>query len=284
MKFILTLIVTAAVGVACAQKNKPQIGIVQDFKQDSLITASGYTCLVESISKCFSPKNVSDQQFEENLAQFKKLKTKIFAVNVFIPGELKLVGPDIKEADVLAYANKVLRRCSRANVTFVVFGSGGARRIPDGFDRTRAREQFVAISRKLADLARKHAVTIVLENLNSTETNFITTASEALSIVQEVNHPRFRLCVDIYHMLKEGEPASVIEKAKEYAVHCDIAEKEGRTPPGTKGDDFRPYLAALKKIGYSGKIILECRWENLSSQAKPAYDALQKQLDDVYRK
>jgi sugar phosphate isomerase/epimerase len=286
MKNVLLLILLfASVSVFAQQKNKrPEIGIVADFHQDSLVHASGYSVLVESISRCFSPKAVTDQQFEENLLALKKLKTPLFAVNVFIPGELKLVGPDVNETAVLDYANVILERCSRAGVTFVVFGSGGARRIPDGFDRATARQQFVSISKKLGDLARKHSVTIVLENLNSTETNFITTATEALSIVKDVDHPNFRLCVDIYHMLKENEPASVVEDTKRYIAHCDIAEKENRTPPGTKGDDFRPYLAALKKIGYQGKIILECRWDNLALQAKSARETLLKQMDDVYGK
>ena len=84
-------------------------------------------------------------------------------------------------------------------------------------------------------------------------------------------------------MLKEGEPASVIEKSKGYLVHCEVAEKENRTPPGVNGDDFREYLTALKKIGYTGKIIVECRWENVDLQAGLAFKSLQKQIDEVYR-
>ena len=101
-------------------------------------------------------------------------------------------------------------------------------------------------------------------------------------MIKKVNHPNFRLCADIYHMLKEDELASVILQTKKYLIHCDRAEKENRTPPGTKGDNFKPYLAALKKIDYRGKIILECRWQDLSTQAKPALEYLQKEINTVY--
>ena len=266
------------------QAQMPAIGIVQDYENDSLLNASGYKFLIESIGKCFSPIKVTDQQFEEKLTAIKKLKTPLFAVNLFIPGELKVVGSTVDEMAILVYTEKVLQRCKTANVKMITWGSGGSRRLPDGFDSQKAKEQFITIARKVAAQATKYNIMLALENLNSTETNFITTLDEALDVVKKVNHPNFRLCADIYHMLKENENPAIIEKGKKYIVHCEIAEKEKRTPPGTKGDDFRPYLRALKKINYKGNIILECRWENLKEQAPLAYQALQRQLDEVYGK
>lgn len=76
----------------------------------------------------------------------------------------------------------------------------------------------------------------------------------------DVYDVRPTLCADIYHMLKEAEGVDIIEKAGGYLVHCDIAEKENRNPPGELGQDFRPYLIALKKIKYAGKIIIESMW------------------------
>ena len=283
MKILVILACLALLGNTL-QAQMPAIGIVQDYENDSLLNASGYKFLIESIGKCFSPIKVTDQQFEEKLTAIKKLKTPLFAVNLFIPGELKVVGSTVDEMAILVYTEKVLQRCKTANVKMITWGSGGSRRLPDGFDSQKAKEQFITIARKVAAQATKYNIMLALENLNSTETNFITTLDEALDVVKKVNHPNFRLCADIYHMLKENENPAIIEKGKKYIVHCEIAEKEKRTPPGTKGDDFRPYLRALKKINYKGNIILECRWENLKEQAPLAYQALQRQLDEVYGK
>ena len=265
------------------KSKKPEIGIAQDLEQDSLLHASGYGYLVESIAKCISPRKISDQQFQDNLKTFKQLKLSIYAVNIFIPGDLKLVGPEVNEAAILDYAKIVLHRTNMAGVKMVIWGSGGARRVPDGFDREKAKEQFVSIAKKISALAKEYKIVIALENLNHTETNFINTVEEAYEIVKKVDHPNFRLCVDIYHMLMEGEQPAIIEKTKQYLIHCDIAERENRSPPGVHGDDFRAYLKVLKKIGYTDKIILECRWENLAVQARSARENLQKQIDDVYR-
>ncbi len=282
-KLIFFALTICAIPTAFTQnKKQPEIGIAENLKNDSLLAAAGYHFLVESISKLISPKSVSEEQFTKNVQQIKALKTSLYAVNVFMPGELKLVGPDVNEKAILTYAEDVFKRCNTINVNLIVWGSGGARRVPDGFDQAKAKEQFISIAGKVAELAKKYKITLALENLNSTETNFITTLAEALDVVKKVNHSHFRLCADIYHMLKENEPASVIEQTKKYLIHCDIAEKENRTPPGTKGDDFKPYLMALKKIDYHGKIILECRWDNLTLQARPALLYIQKEIDAVY--
>jgi len=263
---------------------KPEIGIAQEMVNDSLFQASGYNYMVESVPKCFSPRTISDAQFKDKLAAIKNLKTKLYACNVFIPGDLKLVGPEVDEKAVLQYVEVVFQRSQAAGVKMIIWGSGGARRVPDGFDKAKATEQFISIARKVADLAKRYDVMLVLENLNSTETNFCTTLQEAYNIVRKVNHPNHRLCADIYHMMKENEDPAIIERSGKYIVHCDLAEKENRAAPGTKGDDFRPYLRALKKIKYSGKIILECWWSNLATQAVPARQYLQAQMDEVYNK
>ena len=57
---------------------------------------------------------------------------------------------------------------------------------------------------------------------------------------------------------------------------------EGRTPQGVNGDDFRPYLRALKNEVYSGKIVIECRWANFEQQGPSALLELRKQITEVY--
>lgn len=266
------------------KKKKPEIGIVQDLENDSILYASGYRDLMESISKCFSPRSVSEDQFQENLKKIKKLRMNLFAVNIFMPGDLKLVGPEVNEENILSYAEKVFQRCQAAGVKKITWGSGGARRVPDGFDLVKAKEQFIVVARKVAELAKKYNIVLALENLNSTETNFINTVKEAFDVVKKVNQPNFMLCADIYHMLKEDEPPAIIADTKKYLIHVEIAEEENRAPPGSKGEDFREYLKVLKKIGYTDKIILECRFQNVAEQAARARVYLQNQIDEVYGK
>jgi sugar phosphate isomerase/epimerase len=276
-KFILLGIVCS---FALNAQKKPEVGIAHRIEQDSLLFVSGYRYLVESIPNLFSPVTVTDEQFEKNLLRIKKLKLKIYALNVFIPGDLKLVGPDVDDMKVLLYCERVFKRCQAAGVTMIVWGSGGARKIPDGFDREKAQEQFIAIAKKIGAMAASFNIKLALENLNRSETNFINTAEEALTIVKAVDLPNFKLCVDIYHMLREDEGPAILEQAGKHIIHCDIAEKNNRNAPTS--EDFTPYLKALKKIKYTGKIIIEGRWENLEKQAALAFEYLNAQIDSAY--
>jgi len=261
----------------------PEIIVVQDMKYDSLIHAAGYRWYVEAISAHFSPRAVKDDKFKDKLAQIRSLKTPIFAVNIFLPGSLKVVGPSVNEKAVLAYADTVFQRCKAAGVNMIIWGSGGSRRVPEAFDPAKAKDQFISIARKISKAARKYGIMIVLENLNHTETNFINRVSEIISIAEAVDQPNFRICVDIYHMLMEGEAPDIISKTGKYLVHCDIAERDGRTPPGVHGDDFTPYLKALKDVGYKGKITLECNWSDVKTQLFTGKANLQKQVDLVFK-
>lgn len=271
-----------SVGAMAQSVKIPTLGICIDMEKDSIASRAGYTAIVESIAKCISPRVVSDEQFTRQLEIIKSLPVPIYAVNIFMPGDLKLVGPDVNEDAIMAYAEVVLQRCQQAGINIIIWGSGGARRVPDGYDRTKAKAQFVSIAKKVANLANAYAITIALENLNSTETNFINKLSDALDIAREVDESNFRVCADIYHMLMENEPAAVIEKGKGLIMHVDIAENKTRTPPGVNGENFVPYLRALKKIQYGGVIVLECKWADQAAQAKPAFDYLTKQLQAAY--
>ena len=286
MKYLLFISLFATLSwTTTAQKTllKPTIGISESFDNDSIVTAAGYSCIIESIGRRISPRVVNEQEFLKNATVFKNLKTPVHAVNLFIPGDLKLVGPAVDEKAILEYVETVMKRLTQTNTRMIVWGSGGARRVPEGFDKKVATQQFINIAKKVAAVAQKYQIVIALENLNSTETNFINTVKEALYIVKKVNHPNLRLNVDIYHMLKEGEAPAIIAKTKKYLVHVEIAEKDSRTAPGVAGTDFRPYLRELQKVRYHNKIVIEGNWKNLAEIAAPSFQYLQSQIDEVYR-
>jgi len=74
------------------------------------------------------------------------------------------------------------------------------------------------------------------------------------------------------------EPPDHIRRAGGLIHHLHIAEKAGRTPPGTEGDDFRPYFNVLKEIGYTGALSIECGWEDMSEQLPIAIQTIRRQL------
>lgn len=276
---LLFLLLFIATVQSNAQKAPVKIGVNTSYSNDSVLAAAGYEYIEESTQKLFTG---SDSAFRSQLAAVKKTKLPVKVTNVFFPGSIKLTGPNVNEAVVLNYVDSVMKRAKIAGVKIIVLGSSGSRKLPEGFSREEAIRQFVDIGRKMAVVAKKHDVVIAMENLNTLEDNFITTLAFANNIVNQIGHPNFKLTADMYHMLMEYEPAEEIVKAAKNLVHCHIAERENRAAPGVNKENFRPYFEALKKIGYKGMISLECRWDNMRAQAKPAHDYLLGQLNEAY--
>jgi sugar phosphate isomerase/epimerase len=265
-----------------AQVKLPTVGVCSSRTNDSLLNATGYEYIEEGVQKLLSP-SIPEDTFRLHLAKLKKMQCKVQACNGFFPGDIRLTGPEVNEQQVLTYVDGVMARAQQAGIHLIVLGSGVARKLPDNYNKDTATRQFVQLCRKMAVVAGKYNCVIAIENLNTTETNFVTTLEEANAVVNAVQHPNFKLTADIYHMLKEHESPEMIKKARQNLVHCHIAEREKRTAPGSTGDDVAPYIAALGSIQYTGRISLECRWDDMSTQAKPVLDYMHNQIRSAYK-
>jgi sugar phosphate isomerase/epimerase/lysophospholipase L1-like esterase len=226
-----------------------------------VLLESGFDYLEGGVSRDLLP-GMPEPDFVKRRVEIDSCPLPVFACNGFLPGTMKLTGPDVRPDTVLGYAGEVFRRAKLLGIQTIVLGSGRSRSIPDGFDPGRARQQFIDLMRKVGPIARKYDVIVAIENLQRSESNFINTVEEALTIAREVNHPNIRILADLFHMSRELEGPAVLSEAGSYLVHCHIAEVRDRTAPGMAGDDFRPYFGVLKKSGYRGGISIEGSWKN----------------------
>jgi len=257
-----------------------EIGICTNISNWKILETGGYSYLEESVQGFLVPLE-DESVFNEKLALLKQSALPVPALNSFIPGKLKSVGPEPMHEEILKYAETAFRRAQIVGVKHIVFGSSGSRKVPEGFAREVALEQFTDLCGKLAPIAEKYDVTIVLEPLNKGECNLLNSVADGGKIVKNVNHKNFRLLADIYHMLRENEsPASIIENG-DLIKHVHIAENKERAAPGTYNDDFRPYFRALKEIDYKGQLSIECNWKKMEEQASPALQALRIQINSI---
>lgn len=257
-----------------------EIGVCTRLANAAVLAAGGCDYVEEGVRAFLIPQEPEDK-LGPNLEALRIAPLKVPVCNGFLPGELKAVGPEARPEDILAYAGAAFQRAARAGVGIIVWGSGASRKIPEGWTRARAEEQFRDLARRTAILAAASGVVLTLEPLHRGETNFINNLREGAAMVQAVDHPNFRLLADIYHILREGERPDEIESYGRWLRHCHIAEIEKRTPPGTAGDDFRPFLRALRRVGYSGRLSIEGGWDDLARQVGPAVAALKRQIAEA---
>jgi sugar phosphate isomerase/epimerase len=263
--------------VGKAAKFLENIGICTSIADNGILFSAGYSFVEENVKNFLAPLE-DETVFQAKLALLKGSKLRVEACNSFLPGNLKCVGPSPLHNEIMKFAETAFRRAETAGVRTIVFGSGVARSIPEGFSKEEARNQFIELCKKIAPLAKKYKIVISLEPLNTKECNFINSVAEGGKIVEAVNHNNFRLLADFYHMLREKESPENITSYGHLLYHTHIAENVGRTAPGVNKEDFTPYFKALKESGYKGRMAIECSWENLTVQAAPALQEIRRQL------
>jgi sugar phosphate isomerase/epimerase len=100
-------------------------------------------------------------------------------------------------------------------------------------------------------------------------------------VVRRVDHPHLRLLADLFHMRRNGEGPDAITRNGALIAHAHLAEHDTRSAPGVRGDDFRPFLRALRGVGYDRRLSIEGRFQDLRAELTVALPALRRQLVDA---
>jgi len=244
-------------------------------KMAAAFAAAGYGYLELFLSAEIVPGK-EDEVFAKNLVALKGLPVPTTFLNGFITGDIPMVGPDAQHDKVEKWVRTAFPRARQLGVGIITVGSGGSRRCPKGFEPSKARAQFSQVLGRIAPIARDYGIRLTIENLNTAETNICTSIAESVEVITAAG-PDVFLTADLYHMMRDDDPATELRKAKGRLIHCHVAEKELRSSPGTKGDDFRPHLRIMREMGYAGAFSFECGWAKSVSPEK-AIAAFRQQL------
>jgi sugar phosphate isomerase/epimerase len=100
-------------------------------------------------------------------------------------------------------------------------------------------------------------VSIAIEPLGPSETNYLNTAAHAVKLIRQLNSPHIRLHLDVKAM--SSETTTIPELIRSHAAdtlhfHANDPNKRG---PGFGDVDFRPIFAALKTTNYDGYVSVE---------------------------
>ena len=221
---------------------------------------------------------LSAEDFARLRERVKALRTPVRAANSFLPATLKVTGPETSEERQREYVSGCLDRLAELGVRTVVFGSGNARRVPDGFPREQAMQQLVAFGRLAAEEAARRNIVIALEPLRRQESNIVNSVGEGLPLVRAIDRPAFGILVDFYHMSEEKEDPAILREAGGLLRHVHVANPAGRLFPRRLDEAaYLPFVAELRAIGYGGGVSIEARTEDLVGDA-PASISFLRQL------
>ena len=257
--------------------SKVRVGYCTALKNLDAAKAAGFDYVELGTTEIAS---LSDADYDAAAAHIKQLGIATPAANLFLPSTMKVTGPVTDPAAQMAHVRKAFERLEKLGVDVVVFGSGGARRVPEGFAKEDAFKQLVDFGRRVAQEARTHNITIAVEPLRRQETNIINSAAEGLELVNAIDHPNFQLMIDFYHLASEREDPAIVLRAREHIRHLHMANPQGRVYPLAWDEyDYAPFFANLRTIGYDKRMSIEASTKDFPIEAPRAIALVRRAFD-----
>ena len=128
---------------------------------------------------------------------------------------------------------------------------------------------LVFVLDEIAAHAEGTEAVLLLEPLNRYESNALKNIEEAAEVCERVGGDGVLVIPDFFHMnIEQTDVPGSLKKIAKRVGHIHLADNT-RQEPGTGSIDFRSGFAALKEIGYTGYMALECGLSGPADEALP---------------
>lgn len=233
-----------------------EIGVCCRGDKAGIVKKLGYDYIEENFTTL---SGLTSEQADELAKKYDEIGIKAYSTCCFFPGSMPLYDEDSLE-NIREYATRGFENASRLGVKICVLGSGGARSFPDGVSREETERKFCEVLNLLGALAEKYSISIAVEPLGKTETNFIHTVKEAVDVVKKCGKKNVGALVDFYHFFRNGDTYDGVLNAGDALIHAHIARPNpDRRPPQPEDMPIvTEWAEVLKKAGFKGKLSLEC--------------------------
>ncbi|MBQ9324614.1 MAG: sugar phosphate isomerase/epimerase [Clostridia bacterium] len=241
-----------------------KIGFCAKLDKLQTVEEAGFAYIEPSVT---SVLDMDDAGFAQAKAALEHASIPASSFNVLFPKQMQLFA--CSEEELRTYLEKAFSRVQELGGRTVVFGSGKSRMRPEGMPYGEAFRKLCDITRVIGDVAEKYGITLVVEPLNTSETNMINSVAEGADLVAAVHHPAVKLLADYYHIAVEHDRPGDLERLGGIA-HAHIATEIGRRIPLVRDDGYLQMFAAMKHTGYEGNISIEGKSDNLLEDGLPA--------------
>jgi D-psicose/D-tagatose/L-ribulose 3-epimerase len=137
-------------------------------------------------------------------------------------------------------------------------------------ERAKDVDTLVKNLRQLAEYAGDHGVVLGIEPLNRFETSFINVATQAIEVIDRVDHPACKIMLDSFHMnIEEKSLGNAIRVTGSRLCHFHACEND-RGAPGSGNVTWNDVKQALRDIDYDGPVVIESFTDKVKTIARAA--------------
>lgn len=230
--------------------------------------------------------DLDEPKFRAGLSCLRDSGLRADAMNGMLPRSSILYGSDAELAPTLEMVRRGMERAEEIGCHTVVFGSGGARNIPEGYTTAQAQQRLAAVLEQLCSIAKPHGIRIAIEPLRTSETNFIHTVPEALALASLLPQcDNLGINPDFYHMLEENDPFTVFSAIAPRLYHVHICAPDRHYPRYTRPegdmDSYRDFFRALNTADYQGSVSIEGITDNMEAELSDALTIIRAARDSI---
>lgn len=207
-----------------------------------------------------APFTVADSVLDVSPAKRDKLRTLAESLHIQLiglhwllvkPEGLSMNGPDADlRRKTRDYLVALVDFCADLGGDRMVIGSPTCRNVTPDMTYQQAWDNMIDTFTPVADHAATRNVNLCIEPLARYETNFITTVEEGVKLCKAMNHPNFKVHIDVKAMCDEDKPIEqAIMDSKGYVAHFHVNDAN-RNAPGWGNTDYAPIVQAIRNIGY----------------------------------
>ena len=198
-----------------------RFGICTDMEYAGGVKEAGFDYIE---LKTYDVALAAEEEFAEWMSRLEGLGLPCEAVNFFYPPDMQVVGPDIDEERIFEYIAAAIGRSGRTGARMITVGSSKSRLIPEGFSREKAKEQFARQLRRMGELAAPLGITVAIEPIRPSSTNFINTIGEAAELCGMAAHESVRIMADYYQMCGADDPVEEVTRYQDLISHLHTIE------------------------------------------------------------
>lgn len=191
-----------------------------------------------------------------------------YVTNLF-PREFSLIGDYSNTKEIENYLNNLIPRLEQIGCKGLVFGSGYARRLPDGLNISFGDHCMVKlIVDILLPKLEKTGMKILIEPLHPSLCNYLNTIHHAVKICKMCDSPDVGIVADSYNLMDNNETTEQIVKYAHHIWHVHLSEAKRKCPGNNPSKDFIKFIGALRKAKYTGSISMECQMSDYREYKK----------------
>ena len=232
-----------------------KFGICTDFENIEGVAQAGFDYIEP---KAYDIAQATEQEFSEMRKLVEKSSISCEAVNFFYPLHFRVVGDNINEKEIREYIETAAKRTYLLGVKNITVGSGGPRRVPDGFSKVRAELQFGVQVRYLGELAGQYDMTVAIEPLRPESCNIINNIAQGAALARLINLPNVKTMADINQMMGADDFIGQIYEHAEYIGHLHTIDAENTCYPVNPDDLIqRELIRAYLAVNPGGRISIE---------------------------